>query len=729
MGLGTLDPAAGAAVVARAQTPGVSMNKALSPRVLVCCAVVLTLVLAGAATIAPPAGATGFVQVGQLFGVNASDAVNPDDTHVHQQRIAVEHATGNILATNTVTDQIDVYAPALLGGALLTSFGAGQLTNPFGIAIDQNSGAIYVSDPGGNRIVRYTVTPGAPPTYTLDADFAANGPVLGTGTGEIGDFAAPLAIDQSAGKLLVADPGNNRVERFTLAGGYDGLSFDGADSAGDPAGYAFAGAFAGLLDIAVDSTGDIMVVDANGDIADGAGESRVLRFSSTGVYERRIGASLSRPATVGIRPVNDEVFVSWNQDAVYNDVPRLDSFTDDGTAIGSVQLPPQNAPSGTMWSLVTGVALDDGADGRLYVGSDADRSQYNGSYGLWSIQALAPYGSPEVADERATKLTPTTATVSATLFTNAAATTYHFEYGVVGQGLTNSTPSTVLPPLYPPGIFRKLTGLQPDTEYQFRLVADNGLGPVMTSVGGTFRTALALAMATVGSATEVTTDAATVHADVDTRGYAATYRFTVAEVGGAQRVSVPSAALPASTPHAEVSAHLTGLMPGKTYAVRLHVNTAAGTTIADQVTFTTVAKVYVPPPPPAEDLDPNGCGVASLALVSCGGAAGPTPSRTPDNRVTVTKVTVKGTTARILVRTPGPGTLTISGNHGTQARVTVKEAGTTAISFRLSKAGAKALAKAKAMRLTVQARVRFAPAGGTAASVTRAITFKRDTRR
>lgn len=222
---------------------------------------------------------------------------NPvDGTLVHQQHLAVDYSTGNVLVADVVGDDIDVYAPASAGGALLTSFGVGELVDPYGLAVDQRSGAVYVSDAGNKRIARYTVTPGEPPSYALDGGFTS--PAEGSGAGEIGSFDAALAIDGAADTLFVADRGNRRIARYTLAGAYDNLAFDGADSD--------EGAFTIPLDVAVDSTGDILVVDATDEISNGLGDSRVLRFSSTGAYESRIGAGLVRPATVAVRPADDD---------------------------------------------------------------------------------------------------------------------------------------------------------------------------------------------------------------------------------------------------------------------------------------------------------------------------------------------------------------------------------------------------------------------------------------
>ena len=81
----------------------------------------------------------------------------------------------------------------------------GGLTAPTGVAAA--GGAVYVADTGANRVLRFNEGSG-----TWD--------VIGTdGTGA-GQFIAPhgLALDTGATTLVVADTGNDRLQRITLSG-------------------------------------------------------------------------------------------------------------------------------------------------------------------------------------------------------------------------------------------------------------------------------------------------------------------------------------------------------------------------------------------------------------------------------------------------------------------------------------------------------------------------------
>jgi hypothetical protein len=84
--------------------------------------------------------------------------------------------------------------------------------------------------------------------------------------------------------------------------------------------------------------------------------------------------------------------------------------------------------------------------------------------------------APAVAGEASSNVGSTTATVSAQIDPGGTPTTYHVEYGTsVAYG--SSTPEASLPASTTPvGALGQLTGLQPQTLYHFRFVAQNALG-------------------------------------------------------------------------------------------------------------------------------------------------------------------------------------------------------------------------------------------------------------
>jgi hypothetical protein len=107
-------------------------------------------------------------------------------------------------------------------------------------------------------------------------------------------------------------------------------------------------------------------------------------------------------------------------------------------------------------------------------------------------------------------------------------------------------------------------------------------------------------------------------------------------------------------------------------------------------------------------------------------------------KVQILKTKVSRRTATLSVRAPGPGTLTLTGKGITKVKKTVKAGGTYKIRVKLSKAGVKALKKARKARakrkrkLTVKVKAAYAPKKGAvagespvkASSTSRKVTFK-----
>ena len=167
----------------------------------------------------------------------------------------------------------------------------------------------------------------------------------------------------------------------------------------------------------------------------------------------------------------------------------------------------------------------------------------------------------------ASDVTATTATLTGTVTATDSDTAYAFVYGtsttynrqthpvVARVGLNNATAT--------------ITGLQPSTTYHFEIIADDAVvEPVRIAQGGdmTFTT-LAAPVATTGSATNVTSTAATLTglANPSSVGY---YAFQYGTSTSYTRITTP-ASIPAGAHN--VSARVTGLSPGTVYHFRLVV--------------------------------------------------------------------------------------------------------------------------------------------------------------
>jgi hypothetical protein len=290
--------------------------------------------------------------------------------------------------------------------------------------------------------------------------------------------------------------------------------------------------------------------------------------------------------------------------------------------------------------------------------------------------------------------------------------------------------------------------------------------------------------ATAAFPTGVSTSTATLTGTATTFGAAGTYRFEVSALDGSYSTVTAGRALAAAADPQPVSVAVTGLPAGKTYTVQLVVTANEATEYSDLITFATAPNPQVAPntsdpttvlgcntphidaynkrPQPGETItitgqdlglsgtvtlgdesftptewSQNGFKVrvpdeakGTLALTaSCGRVSNTIALAVfgePDNQFSIPSRSVKGTTARLVVRVPGPGKLDITGTQITTSKTTVKKAGgEVTITTKLNPAGAKALRKAKSHRLKVKIGVRYTPAGGKPATKSLTVTFQR----
>jgi hypothetical protein len=142
------------------------------------------------------------------------------------------------------------------------------------------------------------------------------------------------------------------------------------------------------------------------------------------------------------------------------------------------------------------------------------------------------------------------------------------------------------------------SGLQPATEYRYRLFAQNEAGQrALNETGGAevpegkFVTAKALEPEAVsGAASSVGTTTATISGTANPEGAPAAYRFELGVYDGAATKFgvVFSGDAGGGIMPVEEALNLSGLQPGTTYAFRIDVSSAYGTRYGAPVTFTTL---------------------------------------------------------------------------------------------------------------------------------------------
>ena len=376
--------------------------------------------------------------------------------------------------------------------------GAGQSLNPQGIAIEQETGDVYITDFRNERVDRFSsegvfqlafgwgVRNGAaepqtcgpqaiPPIATCQAGIA------GEGSGQFNGLTG-IAIDNSGtasqGDVYVLDAGNRRVEKFSADGAFD-LMFGGeVDKAGGDVCLAGGECQAGTSG---SGPGEFLGFETGNPIATGPSgliyvddAERVQRFASSGVLESEI----TLPATGFARALT--VDSTGDLYLIATGIAGIHKYDSTGAELGL----PRDEPGGPELGGPRGLAI--GSSDELIVddesfveprhhlfvydsagtqissfdaGPDSSGSQglafgdanealyllnYPESGATVRTTAIPPPGPLLLAGSgSATQIAPTSATLGATINPEGAETEYHFEYGT-STAYGESTPTALL---------------------------------------------------------------------------------------------------------------------------------------------------------------------------------------------------------------------------------------------------------------------------------------------
>ena len=197
---------------------------------------------------------------------------------------------------------------------------------------------------------------------------------------------------------------------------------------------------------------------------------------------------------------------------------------------------------------------------------------------------------PTTTTQQATNITTTSVTLNGMVNANSLNTIVTFEWGT-----TASYGSTITPTQSPvtgssaANVSADITGLLPGTTYHFRVKTENVLG-ITYSNDLTFTTLGQVPSAVTQPATNIQLYSATINGSVNpnylstsvsfewgtTTSYGNTISSTQSQVTGSSSVNV--------------SAALTGLLPGTTYHFRIRTENTLGITYGNELTFTTLGE-------------------------------------------------------------------------------------------------------------------------------------------
>jgi Ca2+-binding RTX toxin-like protein len=183
-------------------------------------------------------------------------------------------------------------------------------------------------------------------------------------------------------------------------------------------------------------------------------------------------------------------------------------------------------------------------------------------------------------------LTATTATVTGTVTPGGQSTTWYVEYGTSTSYGKQTASRSAGSGTSAVDVSVQLTGLEPGTTYDYRVVATNSSG-TSRGANGIFSTP-ALPGATTGSATSIGADRATLGGTVDPNGLETSWYV---EYGTSTAYGKRSATQSAGsgTTARSVSVQVTGLDRGVLYHYRVVAESTAGSARGADATFRTLA--------------------------------------------------------------------------------------------------------------------------------------------
>ncbi|HET6997417.1 MAG TPA: hypothetical protein VFI03_02420 [Solirubrobacterales bacterium] len=345
----------------------------------------------------------------------------------------INGATGNLYVADTNNNRVQVFKPNATGGEYDSQL---AITAPTGLAIDQDTGDVYVANASGVSKFTSALAPIGVPDWTAPA------------------ATGPLAVDPSTGDLLLADTAANLIRRFES----DGTA---------------AGTFAaeGPIDLAADSTGDVLVVTSTGNVALECGAtSAVKRYSGAGVEEGTVGASLTAPGAVAVDSDDDSIVIGArvNQYNCGSQYPQVAFFDSAGVEAESHDL-----TADTQYAMFADLAAAGGASSRVYAISKSPANDNFGNTKITTFEIPEPT-APEVVGQSVLRGAED-ATLRATVDPGGLASDYHFEYGTTTAYGEQTDEESLAASFEPTQVSAQISGLAPGTTYHYRVVAENSL--------------------------------------------------------------------------------------------------------------------------------------------------------------------------------------------------------------------------------------------------------------
>jgi DNA-binding beta-propeller fold protein YncE len=484
--------------------------------------------------------------------------------------------------------------------------GDGQLMRPGQLAVNEETGDVYVVDRGNDRVEIFNAkgeyvsqfNGSASPTGSFS--WPTTNKIVAEPEGEIAVDSATNSLDPSRGDVYVLDSGHNVIDKFTASGAYIGqLRFPNS-----------IGQLESIGGLAVDPDGSLWVQNSEltrpiYELNDALVNEHV---SSVEPYISNEGTHVDVPSGIGLAfDSEDNFYIGLHPDffekrtvpAEFSKtgealVEKLDEEETTGLAVDlssndvyvdhetSVAVYRPSGPSverfgsGQM-EASEGIAVDS-RSGTVYT-SNANSQQ---------IEVFTAFVVPDATTGAASNLTETSATISGVVNPDGLpVTSCVFEYGP-SESYGQSEPCSPSPGggAEPETVTAQLKDLTPLAMYHYRLKASNANGPNV----GQDRTFVAPEPVTLSeeAVSDVSSESALFSVQVDPGGADTTYQF---EYGPSESygesVPVPAGDLGSGTSSEPVSIRVEGLLGQTVYHVRVVAINLFGAVYGRDETFTT----------------------------------------------------------------------------------------------------------------------------------------------
>jgi hypothetical protein len=483
---------------------------------------------------------------------------------------------------------------------------AGEFDNPQGIAVDQDTGNVYVSDRDNRRIQQFDANGNFVRMFGFDVIAAAGPPpnsngtgyeicdvtngnaiadcklgLAGTGVGQYGSGTtangyrldvSPSDGNPATGEVFLANTGNRRVERYGLAGASPGNFGTAADfGTSQPLSVA-----AGATTVFASDSSNLNEVDRY-DLTGGAFLSAISVSSLTPATSCASPPCSAAAAGLEVDPLTGNLFVGR--------ASTLTGVLEIGTPSGTPTLVEQhrvNASTGSAISVTPAGIGFNSPTGELFIASTS---------GGHRVYALDDDGAAPatVVIGPASDVEATTATLHATINSNGPLPTeYDLQISLDGGSWTTVASGESPSGNVPVAVDAPITGLQANSTYRVRVVTRKGYGnPSAFSSELTFVTDKVPPTAVTLPAQRRATSLV-LQGNINPNNQATTYRFEYGQTDAyGSTVPVPDGSVGSSNVESLVQQELTSLRPDTTYHFRVVATNPEGTVFGDDQVATT----------------------------------------------------------------------------------------------------------------------------------------------